>query len=82
MHIYFYITITPNTYTIMPHPIFGVTWKVGSTPRYEKLGVERGGPVIAYIDPGLLFRPERSILRSLKLLGGFFGGIDQFLIKT
>ena len=78
MHIYPPLTITPNTYTIMPHPIFGVTWMVGSTPLYKKLGVERGGPVVAYIDPGLLFHPERSILRSLKLLGGVFGGIDQF----
>ena len=45
-------------------------------------GVERGGPVAAYIDPGLLFHPERSILQGLKLLGGGLGGIYQFWIKT
>ena len=50
-------------------------------PPYKNLGVERGGPVVAYIDPGLLFNPERSILWCLKLLGGGLGGIDQFWSK-
>ena len=33
----------------------------------------RGGPVAEYIDPGLLFRLARSILRVIKLLGGRLG---------
>ena len=52
-------------------------------PLYVNLGVERGGPAAAYIDPGLLFHPERSILMGYKTPGGVvLGGIDQFLIKT
>ena len=32
MHLYLPLTITPKTYTIMSHPMVGVTWMVGSIP--------------------------------------------------
>ena len=64
----------------MIKPMVDVKWMVGSTPPYVNLGVDRGGPVEKYTDPGLFFIQTVHTVES-KNIGGGLGSIDQFWNK-